>query len=857
MNSKSINFYSLLSFIFFTFTQSVFICADEVSQQDIVVQSDQLDEQAEDTFALDEDDTEEEKENIESEKKQLPGAALAAVQPQRINQIILTRHHKNKYLTDESILTRIPYQKGNVFDARKTSALIHALYDIKKPYGFFEQIYVLKENLADDLMNLHVIIYEKPELEEIIIVGNKKVKSDEIDEKLNLGDIEAINEVDLQRIIRDLRKIYREHNYQLVKIEPSIQKTDNKASVVITVDEGIKSLVKRIHFVGNCAIKSKHLKNVLLTKEDWLFGFFNNAGTYQPDMLEIDKQLIESYYKSHGYLMAKVTDAQVKLDECTKQYSITFTVNEGDCYIISEVHAPGQDILSEELILAQLPIKKGDLYSDKNMRDAIEQLRSLWGVYGYVFADVDPQVVPDVNNKTVSITFNTELGDKVYINRINVIGNTKTQDCVIRRRLSMEEGDLLTSSEMDRSKARVENLGYFDPNNGVNWKINRLDEDLADLDLMVKEVKTGKIAGEMGFGGSQFNLSSVSSSFRFGGSISDINVMGTGILVRAGGSWSKEEWTVGANVADQWFLNKPILAEADFHITNADYSQELHNVKPFTERITAGFVGSGFTLARTFLHDSALSVRIGGESIKNSCRVEVDDMSVPGARILQLLLDRRFQSGDFAFIAFGIAQDFRNHTLHPSGGYQWALTTRIGASATPDGLGFAKLDLDASWFTPLIGQNLLVFGLHGHVGIVGALKNKNIPYRELYHIGGPATVRGYLYGQIGPTFMGDSLGATKAFYLNAELVFPITQDFSLKGAFFYDGGAGWNTPGVEQIPDNRLDLLKNNQFNFRQAIGFGVRMLRPQPIKIDVGFKLDKRKNENTVEVHFSSYRDF
>jgi len=861
----------IFRFLFFFFiTLHPFYCQSETAiTNDELMENKKEDDESSDLIALDEINEEEEDEQLEDADE--PESQGQSSTPREINEIILVRNNKNKYLTDENILTCIPYKEHDIFDPKQTSTIIHTLYAIKAPYGFFEQIIVAQERLPNNRINLYIITYEKPELEEIIVIGNTKINNEDVDEKLNLGDIEAINTIDIQRIVRNLRKMYREKNYQTVEIVPTVEINDNKATVVISLNEGVKSLVKRINFIGNNHFKSKYLRNAILTHEDWLFGFFNNAGSYQPEMLEVDKHLIESYYKDHGYLMAKVTDTQVIMDPCTKQYNITFTIVEGDCYTVSDITIPGQGIVDDAWLLSKSPIRPGDCYSGKKVTQAIEDLRNLWGIYGYVFADVDPQIIPNEQTKTVSITLNSELGGKVYINRINIIGNKKTRNKVIRRRLTIDEGDLLTTNDMERSKARVENLGYFDPRNGVNWKINRLDENNADLDLMLKEVKTGRMVGELGFGGSQFNLSSVTRSFKFGGTISDSNLFGSGIMVRLGGSWSKEEWTIGANVADQWFLDKPILAEADFHITKADYNQELKDVTAFDERITAGFVGTGFTLSRSVLRDSAISIRVGGESIQHSNRPRVENRLVPGASVLQVILDRRFQSGSFAFLSFGIAQDYRNHTLHPSGGYQWSFTSRLGLSGnrnreedcipvTPiidNGLGFAKFDLDASWFTPLIGDNSLVFGIKGHAGFVGALQNKDIPYRELYHIGGPATVRGFLYGQIGPMFLGNSIGAKKAFWVNTELVFPITADFSLKGALFYDGGAGWDTPGTDLIPEKDRLLLINNRFNFRHAIGIGFRMLRPQPIKVDVGFKLDKRKGENALEVHFSSYREF
>lgn len=797
--------------------------------------------------------------NIDAISQNKPSEVVSTASTKKINRIILTRKNKNYRLTDDAILSKIPYQENTTFDVTKTSRLIHNLYDINAPYGFFEQIYVMQENVDEDTINLHVITYEKPELEEIIILGNKQIGDEAIDEKLALGDIQAINEVDIQRIEKSLKKIYQEKNFQTTEIYPEVFKKGNKASVIFSIKEGIKTFVKKVNFIGNKYIRSKDLRAVMYTREDWLLGFLNQAGTFNKDFFEADKYFIENFYKTRGFITAKVTNIDSKMND-QKQCEVTYTIDEGDCYTVGDVSAPGNDIVPESILLLNVSLKKGNIYSQTDMTDSVEKLRKIWGIYGYIFADIDPVIVPDPVKKTLNITLNSELGDKVYVNRINIKGNKKTRDKVIRRRLTFAEGNLLTSSDLDASKAKVENLGYFDPREGVNWKINRIDENNADLDLILKEVKTGKLNFQAGFGGSDFNIYSAARSFKLGGSVSDINTFGTGIMVRGGGSWSKEEWSIAANVANPWLFEQPILGEVDVHVTKADYLDELKGVSSFDEKLIGGFFGIGFTLAKTALKDSAVSFRLGGEKITHSTRPIVTD-SETGAQTLQRIVSLSFQDGTFAYIASGIAQDFRNHSIHPSSGYQWNINTKIGVSKSPDesleGYGFGKLDLDATWYTPLIGQNSLIFGIHGHAGIIGAIKDRDIPYRELYHIGGPASVRGFLYGQIGPTFLGNSIGAKKAFWVNAEVVFPITQDFNMKGSLFYDGGAGWDAAYKKVIPEDQCKLLFGNNFNFRHAIGAGFRMLSPQPLSIYVGFKLDKRKDENAVEVHFNANRDF
>jgi outer membrane protein assembly factor BamA len=200
--------------------------------------------------------------------------------------------------------------------------------------------------------------------------------------------------------------------------------------------------------------------------------------------------------------------------------------------------------------------------------------------------------------------------------------------------------------------------------------------------------------------------------------------------------------------------------------------------------------------------------------------------------------------------------------MHPSRGHTWLARGSFGFPAFGGRISFSKFDLEGNWYTPLIDEIDLVMRIHGYIGIVSRIQDKTIPYRELYTIGGPASVRGFLFGEIGPQFRvagpdevrSSPIGGRKAGFVNVELIFPITPDFSMKGLFFYDGGAGWDNPYARDIP---VQFLANNKFSYRHAVGAGVRILNPVPVRIDWGFKLDAHKGESAHEVHFGMTYDW
>ena len=790
----------------------------------------------------------------------------------RINAIII---EGNKRVPIEPILNSIPYLPGDIFFKQKTNKLIKNIYALEY---FKPTIKVFIENVGDDLVNLVVVVEEKRLLEGVSYHGRKHLSDKEIEKKINFSKIPAIDEDDLPRYITILKKLYRDKDYHDSVISAQLKGDQEKATLAFSIKEGRKTLVKRVCFSGNDHFRAKKLRSVLFTREDWLFGFLDRAGSYQPDAIEADKQVIENYYQSNGFLNAKVTDVTTERDLSKKGgLVVTFHINEGEQYTISDVRVPGNEIISEQELLPQLPIKVGDLYSRDKVRQTIEALRLLWGNFGYINADIEPSIQPDDDKKTVSMAFYTELGSKVYLNRINIIGNYKTYDKVIRRQLLVEEGCLLTTKAMDESKNRVESLGYFDPRDGVNWRIHRIDKDKVDLDLIVKEVKTGRAEMRIGFGGSPSDVSSPTESFSIGGNLSDTNLWGRGIHVNASASYSKEERNLLLNLTDPWLFDRPIHASFDVYFKRSLYDEfKLIEQSDINEHITGGSIGLGVISAKVF--DATLSAKIGVDGITydETPKVRALALSPVEARELQNIFDRRFTSGAFLWLGGYAFKDIRNHPLHPSRGYQWSLYTKFATHSTLKDnpidrtvkmaerdnvrFGFAKLDIDGSWYTPLIGERDLVLGLHGHAGFVLPFKHRSVPFRELYHIGGPASVRGYLFGEIGPSYFSptlrqtDILGAKKAFWFNTELIFPIASDFSIKGAVFYDGGAGWDTPDAGLIDPARL---VRNKFDFRHSVGFGLRVLRPTPIKVDWGFKLDRRRGESEHQVHFSMYQDF
>jgi outer membrane protein insertion porin family len=778
-------------------------------------------------------------------------------QPKRINKIIVSG---NKITPTEGILYVIPYKEGEIFDRLKTGELIRTLYfKIKR----FKNIWVKAELVGTDFINLHIIVEEKIPLKNIVFSGNSEVTEKEIKEKIDLN-IPAVDEQELKPITEKIKNIYREKGYFNAQITTKLDiDTDNRAIATFIVNEREKPLVKQILFKGNKSITSKELKKTIITKEDWILGFLDQSGIYQPERIDADKHFIEQMYQNRGFLTTHVVDVDSHIDPKTCNTCITYEIEEGERYVIESIEAEGNDDVPEQYLLASLPIRVGQYYSRERLVKAIETLEMVWGNFGFIFAHIEPSVQPDEETKTVKIAFFSDLGTKVKLNRLNIRGNRKTRDRIIRRRIGLEEGEVITKADMELSKHSVQSLGFFEARDGVNWKVNRLDEEWADLDLHIKEDKTGHFNFALGYGGAGgFDLNSPNTGLSAKVELGETNLFGEGIRLNMNGTWSKNEQTFVFHLAQPWLFDKPVSGAMDMYHRRPSYSN-LGNLQngAVNQKLTGGALTAGYItqMRSSFLSDTNILFVLGGDSIRYQQPpiAKLDRPIAFATPDYQCILDRSFSPADYVFLSSTVAQDRRNHPMHPSAGHTWTWTNKLAPHSFHGDISYFKTTIDAHWYNAIIGDRDLVLHLHGFAGLVTQIKDSNIPYNELFNIGGDTTVRGYVFGQISPKFAGDPVGGKKALFVNAELIFPIMPDMTIKGVFFYDGGSGWGNPYTCCVEPNAMPLLSDNNFDYRHSVGVGLRILQPMPFRIDWGFKIDPRKGESAYEVHFGMNYDW
>jgi len=770
----------------------------------------------------------------------------------------------NNHVSTPAIHAATLYTVGEKFNPLRSTSVLHNLYET---ISRFQNITLEAELVGSNEIDLYIIVEEKPILDTAIFKGNTHLSEKEINKKINFQEIFSISEAEAKKFSQVIQKMYVDKGYFLTTAESNLAVDEQGyAELTININEGKKSFIKQISFEGNESIQSSALRAAIFSKEDWLFGFLSSAGSYHPDRLEADKNFIEQLYQNTGYLNAKVTDIRTWLDPDTNNVSLTFEIEEGSQYKIKEVRVSGNGIVKDEFLQERIDLHAGDIYSREKMVDTIKNLEYFWSNMGYMYNHIEPSMQPDPETSTISISFKTELGEPVLINQINIEGNKKSQDKIIRRQIPLEEGGPVTQKGLDDAKNSVLSLGYFDQKEGVNWKVTRLSKGLADLDLILKEIKTGEANFKLGFGGNK-DIRSAIAGTELEGKFADNNFLGKGIKASLTGRVSQVEQDIILNFTQPWLFDKPIFGAVDIVHRRIGYDQ-LHFTSVVNEKRTngAGTIGGNTMWPKyPFFNNTYVRFTTGIDQVRyDSPPKAIDSLSPEVRSEYQSLLSMLFTPGTFVWFSAQAGQDTKNHPMHTTKGYSWLARTQVAVPAPGYSVGFYKLDLDITWFTPLIGDYDLIFKLHSYIGLAGRIKNLIIPYRDLFHIGGFGSVRGFLYGQLGPQFtikdnsnldgLQDSVGGKKAVFFNAELIFPIFSDFTLKGLFFYDGGNGWDTPYHSSISSK---YLENNHFNYRHSVGFGIRALTPVPFRMDLGYKVDSKKGESPYEFHFSMNYDW
>jgi outer membrane protein insertion porin family len=644
------------------------------------------------------------------------------------------------------------------------------------------------------------IVAEKPSIKEVLILGNDKVKLDDIKEKVTLTPRSILN---LEKVVENaeqIRKVYFSKGYYGVRVEHQVDSLEtNEAVVTFRITEGPKGRIKKIVLKGNQKIKSSDLKKVMTTKQWNVSSFISKTGVLDEDILKNDTQLLTAYYYEHGYLDATVSEPKVDLRD-PKRIRIEIEIEEGPQYRLGTIDFKGDVLTTKEDLFKDLKLKRNDIYRNSAVREQIRFFTEKFANEGYAYVEINPLTSLDSKNLLVHLTFEMEKKKRVSFEKIQITGNTKTRDKVIRRELEVEEGKIYSVTDLNESRNRLRRTGYF-KEVGFTTSRGSTDEKV-NLDIKLEEAPTGALSFGVGYSSIENVMGSVS--------LSERNLFGMGYQGLLRFQLGAESNNIRASFTDPYFLGYPVSAGIDL------YHEDIEYFDTYSYKILGGDVRLGKNLTKRIRLDAMYKLE----------NVDVFDVTEDASTSIKEQEGKATTSA----ISFTLSMDTRDDFYAPTRGARHSLYVQDAGGILGGDNYFVKGTLETGWFFPLpLGT---VLNLRGKLGIIEPYGGKETPIYEKYYVGGLYTVRGFEYGMAGPIDENeDPLGAEKMVVFNVEWIFPISRAIGLRGAVFFDVGKGF---------DEWRDATP-----LRTGAGAGIRWFSPMgPILIDYGINLSPKKGE-------------
>ncbi len=653
---------------------------------------------------------------------------------------------------------------------------------------------------------LVVKVVENPVINEIAFEGNDKIKDDELLGEIQLRPRQVFTRTKVQSDVSRLYQVYRRNGRFSVDIEPKVIRLDqNRVNLVFEIEESGITTIKSIRFVGNKRFDDDRLRTEISTKETAWYRFLTSDDRYDPDRLAFDQELLRKFYLSQGYADFRLLSAVAELSKDRENFFITFTVDEGSRYKVGDVKiASALRNFDASVLNDQLTLKKGDWYDADEVQNIVDGITNELGDLQYAFVTVRPDINRKREEKSVDITFQVSETPRVFVERVNVTGNVRTHDKVIRREMEIVEGDPFNKSKLAKSEQNIRNLDYFETVNVEARSGSAPDKTVVDIDLAEKS--TGELSVGAGFSTSDGPLA----DFR----IRERNLLGKGQDLSLATTIAGKRTEFDISFTEPHFLDRDLAAGVDlFHIT-----RDLQDESSFDQKRTGGGFRFGYPLSEHWRQ--VLKYRIERNEITN---VE-DDAS----RYVRDQEGQRITSA----VSQRLEYDTRDSKIFPTEGWQaWLDTEFAGLGGDAE---YVSAKTGASYFYPLADRWIL--NILGEVGAIDSWGDGDVEINERYFIGG-TTLRGFAKAGIGPRDIAtdDSLGGNYFYRGSAEMSFPVglPEEMGILGHGFTDFGTLW---GIDETGSDIVD-----ESSLRASVGLGLSWRSPfGPVRVDVATPVAK-----------------
>jgi outer membrane protein insertion porin family len=730
----------------------------------------------------------------------------------------------NHRIETSAILQVVRIKPGDLLDQALVDTDLRAIYKL----GHFRDVKAEVEK-ADGGIVLSYLVQEKPVVREIKIEGAKEISADKVRDAMEIKANTIYSSKDLQKSIKKIKKLYADDGYYLAEVEANtVTRSDTELNLVIKINEGKKVLIQTISFEGNHAFTDRKLRKTMETSQAWMFSWLTGAGTYKEEVLKNDTALLTELYMNNGYVNVKIGEPKVELLPDKSGLKVNIGISEGEQYRFGTIGFSGELMESADVLKKKLTIKSGELFNRAALRTDVFALTDLYADKGYAFANAAPQTKITPATHTLDVTFEMEKGELVHIDRINIAGNTKTRDKVVRRELRLEEGELYSSTALKRSKQNLMNTGFFEEANLVTAKGSSADK--LDLNVDVKEKPTGTFSVGAGYS----SLDGIIGQ----GSIQQANFLGLGLKGTAAASFGSKSQTYNLGLTDPYFMDTKWTVGADIYRTERQYLD-------YTRRATGGDIKAGYALSdtlNTFWLYKYEEKQIFDESAALISNIHAGLILAPDP------------SSTTSAISASLTSNTTDYRIDPSSGMIDTISIEFA------GLGgtnrYLRYITEHTLFYPVgFGTVASLRGTFGYIQKIG----KDIPLDEKFYLGGISSLRGYTGRTVCPVlptphtaqdFRGVGTPTDNFVYLggemeavaNLEYTFPLLKDAGLKGVVFFDAG-------------NSADTFNSTFSNVLTSYGAGIRWFSPiGPLRLEYGIPLNPRAgiDKSTGRLEFS-----
>ena len=727
----------------------------------------------------------------------------------------------NQRIEEGTIRSYMLVSPGDGFSADRVDRSLKTLYAT----GLFQDVTITRDGTA-----LVVKVVENPIVNRIAFEGNRKLTDDQLKAELQLRPRAVYTPQLVQADRQRMLDLYAKRGRFAATVDPKIIRLDqNRVDVVFEVQEGDSTLISRIAIVGNRAFSENRLREVIVSREEALYRIFSSSDQYDPEKTNFDKELLRRFYLKNGYADFEVLNTSAELSPDRRAFFLTFTIKEGERYHVGKVSVDSKlrNLKGEEL-LPLLRVSDGDTYDGDLVEKSTESLQEAVQNRGFAFVDVHARIARDPAKKTVDLVFDVTEGPRVFVERLDIVGNTRTKDKVIRREFRIAEGDAFNATAVRRSRVRLQDLGYF--NTVTITPSQGSAPDRAILTAQVDE----KATGELTIGGGY----STDAGALLNAGLRERNLVGTGIDASLNGVLAQKRSQLDLSITDPYFLDRNLVAGFDlFHVQNNN-----QDIAAYSERRTGGALRLGYEY---------------NEHLRQAFTYSLVDRTVYNVQPNASFFIQN-QKGNSTLSQLGqtVALDYRDSRTDPHEGF----IVRLGTDLA--GLGgtarYLRTRLDGNYYIPLerlTGDSDWVLALSASGGYFAQL-GKEEKIIDRFFLGGD-NLRGFQSGGAGPhaispTGQIDSIGGRIIYTQSTELRFPlpVSADLGLSGRTFVDVGSLYSvTKSIQGAPDG---TKVTDSAGPRVGAGVGVSWKTPFGlINVDLALPVLKRQFDKTQVFRF------